>query len=73
MPVAVFLELDSDLVVVVVGPHGPTQHDDRSRPRLCDPRDPLRIEVSLALALGKRVIPVLFSGTPMLAAEEFAA
>lgn len=46
-----------------------TTHADGSR-RIDDPRDILRLELSTALAEGKRVIPVLLDGAPLPAPDD---
>lgn len=51
--------------VPVIGPGWLSATDKHGRRRLDDPHDIVRLEIATALALGKRVIPVLVEGTVM--------
>jgi hypothetical protein len=55
---------DAHSVVVVISRHWLAAADEAGRRRLDDPADWVRQEVETALALGKRVIPVLVGGRP---------
>lgn len=52
----------SEFVVVAIGPNWLTAADADGNPRLENPSDFVRMEVEMALALNKRVIPVLLDG-----------
>lgn len=61
--------LDSEVVLVLIGKAWLDARDARSRRRLEDPRDWVRLEVELALANRRRLIPVLVQGSQMPAEE----
>ncbi len=61
--------LDSEIVLVLIGKAWLDARDARSRRRLEDPRDWVRLEVELALANRRRLIPVLVQGSQMPAEE----
>jgi TIR domain-containing protein len=60
-------------VVVVISRFWLTAADEAGRRRLDDPADWVRRELEMALALGKRVIPVLLGGAPMPAEADLPA
>jgi len=56
------------VVLAVVGPRWLEAKDEQGR--LDDPDDWVRVELETAQSLGKRVIPVLAGGAPVLSANE---
>ena len=54
-----------EVLVVVIGPDWATQEDASKRPRIQDPKDFVRLEVSAALQRNIRVMPVLVGGAQM--------
>ena len=59
-----------DVLLAVIGPRWLTAADSEGRRRLDDAEDFVRWEIRGALARGKRVIPVLVGGAPLLRADE---
>ncbi len=59
-----------DLLLVVIGPDWVSMKDAHGVPRLQDPQDFVRLEVSTALARNIRVIPVLVGGAKMPLEDE---
>ena len=55
----------SDVVLAVVGPKWLEVRDERGRPRLESPDDWVRVELEMARAQGRRVIPVRAEGARM--------
>lgn len=64
---------DSLVVLVIIGPSWLNITDKRGRSRLDNPTDAVRIEVETALALGKRIIPVLVGAAEMPAPDALPA
>lgn len=60
----------TDAVLVVIGPRWLSAVTDDGRPRLADPQDYVRREVSGALGSGLPVVPVLVGGASLPAAED---
>ena len=60
----------SAVLLALIGPHWLAAADDTGRRRLDDPDDVLVWEITLALRLGVRVIPVLVEGARMPPAEQ---
>jgi hypothetical protein len=60
----------ASVVVVVIGPTWVTSRDEQGVVRLTKPDDFVHLEVSRALQLQKRVIPVLVADAPVPEAEE---
>lgn len=60
----------AEVVLVLIGDEWRTLQDDSGRRRLDDPEDVTRWELETALALRKRLVPVLLDHTPPLAPEE---
>lgn len=56
---------ESRVVLVLIGREWLEARDTKKRRRLDDPRDFVRQEVSLALKLKKKLVPVLFDDAPM--------
>jgi hypothetical protein len=56
---------DSDVMLVVIGPRWAAPGPGGAAERLRDPQDFVRVEVGTALALGKRLIPVLVGGATL--------
>jgi hypothetical protein len=56
---------DSDVMLVVIGPRWAAAGPDGAGSRLHDSQDFVRVEVSTAFALGKRLIPVLVGGATL--------
>jgi hypothetical protein len=54
-----------EVLVVVIGPDWSTQKDASNQPRIEDPTDFVRLEVSAALQRNIRVMPVLVGGAQM--------
>lgn len=59
----------SAVVLAIIGPDWVTACDESGRRRLDDPGDFVRMEIETALALGKRIIPVLVNGAGFLSTE----
>jgi len=53
------------VLLVVIGPNWLTVTDERSRRRLDDPDDIVRLEIEAALTRDVRVIPILVEGAVM--------
>jgi hypothetical protein len=51
-----------DVMLSVIGPRWATARGAEDQPRLQDPGDYVRLELSTALARGKRIIPILVGG-----------
>jgi hypothetical protein len=60
----------ADAILVVIGPDWLTAADSRGRRRIDDKDDVVRMEVGLALASGKVIIPLLAKGAAMPSARE---
>ena len=61
----------SDTVLAVIGTTWTSATDPTSgQRRLDDPRDPVRIEIASALAMGKRLIPILVDGASVPSESE---
>src|SRR5690606_18699907 len=60
----------ADAVLVLIGDEWRTLTDRSGRRRLDDPNDVTRWELETALALGKRMVPVLLDDAAPLRAEE---
>jgi hypothetical protein len=58
------------VVIAVIGPRWLTAADAGGRRRLDDPDDFVRLELEMALALGKPVIPITVSHAGMVAADD---
>jgi hypothetical protein len=59
-----------EVLLAVIGPSWLTATDERSRRRLDDPDDIVRLEIEAALARGVRVIPILVEGAIMPGRED---
>jgi hypothetical protein len=55
----------SDAILVVIGPNWASARDARGNLRLDDSEDPVGLEVGLALASGRALIPLLVDGASM--------
>ena len=60
----------SNVVLVVIGPHWLTASNPQGNHIINDPVDPIHIELALALASGKLVVPLLVHGATMPTAQE---
>jgi hypothetical protein len=60
----------SDLILVVIGPNWASMRDSRGKLRLEDKEDPVAMEVGLALAATRNVIPLLVDGATMPSKRE---
>lgn len=60
----------SEVVLAVIGRDWLTAADDSGRRRLDNPQDFVRLELSLALQLGARVVPVLLDNAEMPSPED---
>jgi hypothetical protein len=60
----------ADIALVLIGPRWLDALDEQGRRRLDDEQDFVRHEVGAALAIDKRVVPVLLNGAPMPAAGD---
>src|SRR5262245_11306310 len=60
----------SDIILVVIGPRWASMRDSRGKLRLNDEEDPVRMEVGLALARTRSVVPLLVDGANMPSKRE---
>ena len=60
----------SDAILVVIGPNWTSMRDARGKSRLEDKEDPVRLEVGLALASRRYVVPVFVDGASMPSKRE---
>jgi hypothetical protein len=58
------------VLLAIIGPNWLTATDERSRRRLADPDDIVRLEIEAALDRGVRVIPILIEGAVMPGRED---
>ena len=56
---------ESDILILLIGKAWASYADETGRRRLEHPRDPVRLELEIALRLGLPIIPVRVEGAPM--------
>lgn len=61
--------VSASVVLVLIGKRWCDMRDEQGKPRLDDPGDVVRLEVSTALARGVRVVPLLLGGASMPTVE----
>ena len=61
---------DCEIMLTVISQNWLSVKDDAGNPRLDNPHDFVRREIALALAKGKRIIPILIGITPMPSKED---
>ncbi|MGR9087461.1 MAG: toll/interleukin-1 receptor domain-containing protein [Gammaproteobacteria bacterium] len=59
-----------DAVIVLIGKEWAAAVNENNQPRIHDPKDMVRFEISTALKLGKRLFPVLVGGARMPSENE---